>query len=125
MIGWLEVDPSACGRGLGADAVLYVDDDEPGGDPDRSAANHLYDRTGFTHVDQLHSYSRPDEPDRRTTLFAKQQLPSCRENAKGGPASWGRRAGAPAWSGPTGAGAARRSAPPTGRAASAPANRSG
>ena len=75
MIGWLGVDPTARGRGLGAallhaalhhlaergatDAVLYVDDDEPGGDRDRAAANHLYDRAGFTQIDRLHSYSRP------------------------------------------------------------------
>lgn len=75
MIGWLGVDPTARGRGLGAallhaalhhlaghgasDVVLYVDDDEPGGERDRTAANHLYDRTGFTQIDRLHSYSRP------------------------------------------------------------------
>ena len=75
MIGWLGVDPCARGRGLGAgllhaalhhladrgatDVVLYVDDDEPGGDRDRRSANHLYERSGFVQVDRLHSYSRP------------------------------------------------------------------
>lgn len=75
MIGWLGVDPAARGRGLGAallaaglwhlaehgtrDAVLYVDDDEPGCDRDRRAANRLYDRFGFCEVDRLHSYTRP------------------------------------------------------------------
>ena len=75
MIGWLGVDPCARGRGLGAallhaalhhladhgatDVVLYVDDDEPGGDRDRSSANHLYEHSGFVQVDRLHSYSRP------------------------------------------------------------------
>ena len=41
------------------DAILYVDDDEPGGDRDRAAANRLYDRIGFSEVDRLHSYTRP------------------------------------------------------------------
>jgi ribosomal protein S18 acetylase RimI-like enzyme len=75
MIGWVGVDPAARGRGLGAallaaglwhlaehgatHAVLYVDDDEPGGDRDRRAANRLYDRTGFREIDRLHSYTRP------------------------------------------------------------------
>lgn len=75
LIGWLGVDEDARGRGLGAallvaalwqltehgatDAVLYVDDDEPGTERDRRAANRLYDRTGFREVDRLHSYTRP------------------------------------------------------------------
>ncbi|MFD7235946.1 GNAT family N-acetyltransferase [Streptomyces syringium] len=66
--------PEARGRGLGrlllgsvlealtalgaTEVVLYVDDDEPpGGERDRTAANALYDSAGFTEVDQLWSYS--------------------------------------------------------------------
>lgn len=75
MIGWLGVEDAARGRGLGAgllaaglwhlaehgasDAVLCVDDDQPGSDRDRQAANRLYDRIGFRQIDRLHSYTRP------------------------------------------------------------------
>lgn len=41
------------------EVILYVDDDEPGGERDRTAANRLYDTSGFTEVDRLHSYTRP------------------------------------------------------------------
>ncbi|GAA4935844.1 hypothetical protein [Actinoplanes utahensis] len=44
---------------LGAsEAILYVDDDASGIDRDRTAANRLYDRSGFTEIDRLHSYRR-------------------------------------------------------------------
>lgn len=39
--------------------ILYVDDAPPGdAERDRRAANRLYGRTGFTEVDQLHSFTR-------------------------------------------------------------------
>ncbi|GAA0490836.1 GNAT family N-acetyltransferase [Streptomyces sp. NPDC046215] len=76
VLWWIEVGPGERGRGLGrallgsaldlltglgaAEVVLYVDDDEPpGGDRDRTAANALYDSAGFTEVDDLWSYTRP------------------------------------------------------------------
>ncbi|APS19857.1 hypothetical protein TK78_13445 [Streptomyces sp. Tue 6075] len=44
-----------CGLGA-AQAVLYVDDDEtPGGERDRTAADRLYEPAGFEEVDQLWS----------------------------------------------------------------------
>lgn len=76
VLWWIAVVPSARGRGLGLallgraldlltrlgahEAILYVDDDAPPGDAerDRTAANALYDRAGFTEVDRLHSFSR-------------------------------------------------------------------
>jgi ribosomal protein S18 acetylase RimI-like enzyme len=74
VLWWLHVDPAARGCGLGAallgsaldrlarlgarEVILYVDDDDPGGERDRSAANRLYERCGFTEVDRLHSYRR-------------------------------------------------------------------
>lgn len=74
VVWWLEVNPAARGRGFGASllgsalallsrlgaqhVILYVDDDEPGGDRDRTAANRLYERSGFNQVDRLHSYRR-------------------------------------------------------------------
>lgn len=43
--------------GLGArEVILYVDDDAPGGERDRTAANRLYDAAGFVEVDRLHSF---------------------------------------------------------------------
>ncbi|WP_212763985.1 GNAT family N-acetyltransferase [Streptomyces sp. I05A-00742] len=74
VLWWIEVCAEARGRGLGravlgsalaalgdlgADqVVLYVDDDEPpGGERDRTAANALYQSAGFTEVDHLWSYS--------------------------------------------------------------------
>jgi hypothetical protein len=43
-----------------AEAILYVDDDEPqGGERDRTAANSLYRTAGFTEVDRLYAYSLP------------------------------------------------------------------
>jgi ribosomal protein S18 acetylase RimI-like enzyme len=76
VLWWIGVVPAARGRGLGLallgsaldlltglgarEAILYVDDDAPPGDPerDRTAANGLYDRAGFTEVDRLHSFTR-------------------------------------------------------------------
>ncbi|MGW1205868.1 GNAT family N-acetyltransferase [Streptomyces cyaneofuscatus] len=76
VLWWIEVDEGARGRGIGrallgsaldalgglgaAQAVLYVDDDEtPGGERDRTAANRLYESAGFVEVDHLWSYSLP------------------------------------------------------------------
>ncbi|OII59999.1 GNAT family N-acetyltransferase [Streptomyces sp. CC53] len=78
VLWWIGVTPAARGRGLGLallgsaldvlaglgarEAILYVDDDALAGDPerDRTAANGMYDRAGFTEVDRLHSFtSRP------------------------------------------------------------------
>jgi ribosomal protein S18 acetylase RimI-like enzyme len=75
VLWWLHVEPNGRGRGVGAEllgsaldlltglgareAILYVDDDEPGGERDRRAANRLYDRAGFTQIDRLYSYRRP------------------------------------------------------------------
>lgn len=76
VLWWISVEPPARQRGLGLallgsaldllaglgarEAILYVDDDAPAGDArDRTAANRLYDRAGFTEVDRLHSFSRP------------------------------------------------------------------
>lgn len=72
VLWWLHVEEDARGQGLGrrllgsvldllwdlgvTQAILYVDDDEPGGDRDRRAANHLYDSTGFIEIDRLYSY---------------------------------------------------------------------
>lgn len=72
VLWWIGVDAAARGRGLGrallgtaldllsrlsaAEAILYVDDDEPGGDRDRRAANRLYESAGFVEVDRLHSF---------------------------------------------------------------------
>jgi hypothetical protein len=41
-----------------SEVILYVDDDEPGGARDRSAANHLHEAFGFAEIDRLHSYIR-------------------------------------------------------------------
>lgn len=75
LLSWIGIEPVAQGRRLarpllgralavlsehGArEVILYVDDDEPGGERDRTAANRLYDTSGFTEVDRLHSYTRP------------------------------------------------------------------
>jgi ribosomal protein S18 acetylase RimI-like enzyme len=74
VLWWIGVDPAARGRGLGLkllgsamdllgglgakEVILYVDDDAPDGDPERSraAANVMYDHAGFIEVDRLHSY---------------------------------------------------------------------
>lgn len=73
VLWWIGVEPQHRGRGLsrplldqaitvlaqhGArEIILFVDDDEPpGGDRDRTAANHLYDSAGFVEVDRLYSY---------------------------------------------------------------------
>lgn len=74
VLWWIGVEPQARARGLGSkllaaalcvlfelgaeEAILYVDDDEPGGGRDRTAANRLYDRAGFTEIDRLYSYRR-------------------------------------------------------------------
>jgi GNAT superfamily N-acetyltransferase len=76
VLWWISVVPTARGRGLGLallgsaldllaglgarEVILYVDDDAPPGDPerDRTAANALYNRAGFTEVDRLHSFTR-------------------------------------------------------------------
>ena len=72
VLWWIGVDPMARGRGLGrellgcaldqlsalgaTEVILYVDDDEPGGDRDRAAANRLYETAGFVEVDRLMSF---------------------------------------------------------------------
>jgi len=49
----------ACLRHLGAaEAILFVDHDEPGGVRVRPVAVALYARVGFTLVDHLWSYER-------------------------------------------------------------------
>lgn len=76
VLWWISVAPPARRRGLGLallgsalglltelgarEAILYVDDDAPAGDPerDRTPANALYERAGFTEVDRLHSFCR-------------------------------------------------------------------
>ncbi|MGQ0776206.1 MAG: GNAT family N-acetyltransferase [Pseudonocardiales bacterium] len=76
VLWWIGVDPAHRGRGLGqallgsaldllhglgaSEAILFVDDDAGADDPERSrtAANRLYDRTGFTEVDRLWSFTR-------------------------------------------------------------------
>ncbi|GGT54757.1 hypothetical protein GCM10010271_68280 [Streptomyces kurssanovii] len=74
VLWWIEVEREARGRGLGRamlglaldvlaglgakQAILYVDDDAPPGDErDRSAANALYEKSGFTEIDRLYSYT--------------------------------------------------------------------
>ncbi|MER7998189.1 GNAT family N-acetyltransferase [Streptomyces sp. NPDC095613] len=74
VLWWIEVSPGARRQGLGramlgsaldaltglgaTQAVLYVDDDEPpGGERDRTAANALYESAGFVEVDRLWSYT--------------------------------------------------------------------
>lgn len=76
VLWWIGVTPAARGRGLGlallgsaldllkglgaVEAILFVDDDALAGNPerDRTAANGMYDRAGFTEVDRLHSFTR-------------------------------------------------------------------
>ncbi|MFF3863998.1 GNAT family N-acetyltransferase [Streptomyces sp. NPDC002209] len=74
VLWWIEVLPNQRGRGFGRrmlgsslarlaelgarEAILYVDDDAPQGDPrDRTAANTLYETAGFIEVDRLYSYT--------------------------------------------------------------------
>jgi ribosomal protein S18 acetylase RimI-like enzyme len=80
VLWWIGVEPEVRGTGLGRallgsalevayalgaqEVILYVDDDEPGGDRDRAAANRLYDSVGFVEVDRLWSY-RLDRPAKR------------------------------------------------------------
>ncbi|WP_345528958.1 GNAT family N-acetyltransferase [Streptomyces showdoensis] len=75
VLWWIGVAQAARGRGTGLallgsaldelagigarEVILYVDDDAPPGDTerDRTAANGLYDRAGFTEVDRLHCFT--------------------------------------------------------------------
>src|SRR5690606_18895309 len=75
VLWWISVEPAARRRGLGRallgsaldlltelgarEVILYVDDDEPGGERDRTAANRLYEQAGFVEVDRLLSCERP------------------------------------------------------------------
>jgi ribosomal protein S18 acetylase RimI-like enzyme len=72
VLWWISVEPAARGGGVGrallgsaldllaglgaVGVILFVDDDEPGGERDRAAANRLYEKAGFVEVDRLHSY---------------------------------------------------------------------
>ncbi|WP_018255974.1 GNAT family N-acetyltransferase [Salinispora mooreana] len=74
VLWWIGVEPVARGEGLGLrllgsaldllaglgarEVILYVDDDAPDDDPERSrvVANALYERVGFVEVDRLWSY---------------------------------------------------------------------
>ncbi|MGK5532928.1 GNAT family N-acetyltransferase [Streptomyces sp. URMC 129] len=76
VLWWISVDPARRVRGLGTallgsaldvlvslgaeEAILFVDDDAPADDPERSraAANRLYDRAGFREIDRLFSFTR-------------------------------------------------------------------
>lgn len=76
VLWWISIDSAARSTGLGrrllgsalqrltehgaSEVILFVDDDDPDPTSDRSrvAANRLYDRTGFTEIDRLHSYYR-------------------------------------------------------------------
>lgn len=74
VLWWISVTEAAQGSGLGRallgsaldllaglgarEVILYVDDDEPGGERDRTAANRLYESAGFVEVDRLHSFQR-------------------------------------------------------------------
>ncbi|SEN93579.1 hypothetical protein SAMN05216267_101369 [Actinacidiphila rubida] len=76
VLWWIGAAPPARVRGLGLamlgaaldlltevgahEVILYVDDDAPSGDAerDRTAANGMYDRAGFTEIDRLHSFTR-------------------------------------------------------------------
>ena len=76
VLWWISVAPAARGRGLGRgllgssldllqglgarEVILFVDDDAPADDPERSraAANRMYDRAGLVEVDRLLSFTR-------------------------------------------------------------------
>lgn len=76
VLWWISVEPAARGQKVGLallgsalgllaelganEAILFVDDDAPAGDPerDRTAANRLYDKAGFEEVDRLVSFMR-------------------------------------------------------------------
>ncbi|MGH3695542.1 MAG: GNAT family N-acetyltransferase [Pseudonocardiaceae bacterium] len=74
VLWWITIAPHARRRGLGRallnqccahlatngarEMIAYVDDNAPPGDTerDRTAANRLYDQTGFAEIDRLHSF---------------------------------------------------------------------
>jgi ribosomal protein S18 acetylase RimI-like enzyme len=76
VLWWISIAPTARRRGLGRallsqcfthlaangarEVIAYVDDDATPGDTerDRTAANRLYDQTGFVEVDRLYSFLR-------------------------------------------------------------------
>ncbi|WP_285740295.1 GNAT family N-acetyltransferase [Kitasatospora phosalacinea] len=76
VLWWISVTPAHRGRGLGpalmgscldllaglgaSEVILFVDDDAPADDVERSraAANLMYDRAGLVEVDRLWSFSR-------------------------------------------------------------------
>jgi ribosomal protein S18 acetylase RimI-like enzyme len=76
VLWWIGVHPGHRAKGLGRaligqslkllaergahEVILFVDDDESGGERDRTAANRLHDASGFEEVDRLSSYTRPD-----------------------------------------------------------------
>jgi ribosomal protein S18 acetylase RimI-like enzyme len=77
VLWWIGVDAGHRGSGVGRsllnsaltqlrdagarEVILYVDDDDPpGGERDRTAANHLYDRMGFVEVDRLIAFKWAD-----------------------------------------------------------------
>jgi hypothetical protein len=47
-----QVEPGTRRR-VAINASLHVDDDEPGGDRDRTAASGVYEAAGFVEVDRL------------------------------------------------------------------------
>jgi ribosomal protein S18 acetylase RimI-like enzyme len=80
VLWWISIDPKLRGLKGGSkmlnaslnhllaegakEVILYVDDDEsgPGQERDRTAANRLYEKTGFQEVDRLFSYRRQVRP---------------------------------------------------------------
>jgi ribosomal protein S18 acetylase RimI-like enzyme len=73
VLWWISVDAAVRGRGLGRgmlgsalehltglgarEVILYVDDASGDPEADRSAANSLYEKSGFTEIDRLYSYT--------------------------------------------------------------------
>jgi GNAT superfamily N-acetyltransferase len=88
VLWWISIDPKLRGRKGGnkmlnaslnhlategaKEVILYVDDDEsgPGQERDRTAANRLYEKTGFQEVDRLFSYGRPVRPQQRPSTLS-------------------------------------------------------